>query len=407
MAMIEDYISFAFRVFIHRKMRSWLTVIGILIGIAAVVSLISIGQGMQDSITEQFEMMGIDKIMIMPGGEGRIGMLSAFTAAVPLTEDDRKVIEGVSGVEIAAGMIAKTTSIEFKGDTKYTFVMGLPTDETKKVFEDMEKFRVVEGRNLKETDSYSVIIGADIVDDFFEKDVSIGNRLFINGDEFKVVGIINKIGNRADDSQVYIPIEIAKKIFNEPEELMMVYAQVKSGYEPSDVVEKIKEKLRKEKNEKEGEETFQVSTSEQLMDRVSTVLGVVQIAVIGIAAISIFVSGVGIMNTMYTSVLERAREIGIMKAIGARNSDIMLIFLIESGLIGLIGGMIGVGIGISIGKIVEYLAIEAGMSMLKVSFPIWLIGGALGFSFLAGVLSGVMPAISAARLKPVEALRYE
>jgi len=222
------------------------------------------------------------------------------------------------------------------------------------------------------------------------------------------VGILKSVGNRMDDSSVYAPMEAVRDLFNEPELVSMILVQTSPGAEPADVAKVIEKKMRDRRHEKEGEEDFSVSTSEQLMATFSLVFGAVQAVVIGIAAISLLVGGIGIMNTMYTSVMERTREIGIMKAIGARNNDILQIFLIESGILGLIGGLVGITIGASIAKIAEIVAAEAlGSNILKASFTPELIIGALLFSFLIGAASGVMPARQASLMKPVDALRYE
>ncbi len=143
------------------------------------------------------------------------------------------------------------------------------------------------------------------------------------------------------------------------------------------------------------------------MESFQVILNIIQIFLIGIAAISLVVGGIGIMNTMYTSVLERTKEIGIMKSIGAKNSDILIIFLIESGILGLIGGLIGIILGMSFSKLIELGAKLAGYGMIQVSFPLLLILGTLLFSFLIGTISGVLPARQASKLKPVDALRYE
>jgi len=174
------------------------------------------------------------------------------------------------------------------------------------------------------------------------------------------------------------------------------------------VAERIEKKMRKERDEEEGEESFAVSTSEQILETFGSILDVVSAILIGIAAISLLVGGIGIMNTMYTSVLERTKEIGTMKAIGARNKDILLIFLFESGLIGLIGGIIGLTIGMGISKAVEYAIVNFySIALLKITFDPLLIIGVLAFSFIVGSFAGVLPAIQASRLKPVDALRHE
>lgn len=402
--MIQDYFLFAFRSIKNRRMRSWLTILGIFVGIAAVVGLISIGQGMQDAINDQFEMMGSDKITIMPGSN----MMEMMMAAIPLTDDDIEIIVKVRGVEGAVGFVSKTAAVEFRDQTKFALVLGMPLDESRNIIDDMQQFTIKHGRNLKETDKYTALIGIEIAEgNVFEKEVKLRDKITINKKDFKVVGIMERIGNKQDDSQIYIPMETARVVLDEPEDLMMIMVQVKEGIDPAKVAEDIEEVLRDERDEDVGEESFSVSTSEQLMDSMGDILGMVQAVIIGIAGISLFVGGIGIMNTMYTTVLERTKEIGIMKAVGARNSNVMLMFLIESGILGMVGGGIGCLLGILMAKGVDVYAAQAGFAMLEAHLSFSLIMGALLFSFLVGCISGVLPARQAANLKPVDALRYE
>ena len=182
----------------------------------------------------------------------------------------------------------------------------------------------------------------------------------------------------------------------------------KTGFDVTSVADGIERKLLQIKNEKQDQETFIVQTSEQLLTSFTNIFNIVQGVLVGIAAISLLVGGIGIMNTMYTSVLERTKEIGTMKAVGAKNSDILQIFLFESGLLGLVGGAIGVAMGVGLGKGVQYIATAAlGTNLLQASITFPLIAGALAFSFIIGSLSGILPALQAARLKPADALRYE
>ena len=404
---MKDHFSLAFNNLRRRKLRSWLTMIGIFIGIAAVVALISLGQGLQGYLTETFEQMGANKLIVMPGSGMGIGMIAS---ADKLTDKDLEVIEKTKGVDMAAEIIYGSTLIKFKDEAKANFVIGLPTDETADVFKEIGGFETTEGRDLKEEDKYKIVIGYLVAKDngFFDKAVQLRDKLIIQNKEFRVVGVMGQIGNPQDDSQVYIPLETAKEIFDKQDEIDAIYVQIKPGYEPADVAEDIKKQLRKARNEKEGEETFSVQTFEQLLETFQSVFAVVQAVLVGIAAISLLVGGVGIMNTMYTAVIERTKEIGTMKAVGARNSDILFIFLFESGLLGLVGGAIGIGIGIGLGKTAEYIAsVSLGTDLLKAAFPWYLILGALGFSFLVGCISGVAPAYQASRLKPADALRYE
>lgn len=404
--MITDYFNYAFKSLKNRGLRSWLTMLGIFVGIATVVSLISLGQGLQDAMTEQFEMMGTNIIYIAPGSSLFSGMGGS---AVTLTDKDKAVIEKVRGVELVGGIISKVASVRYKGEVKYTFVSGLPTDKAQKIIEDMQQVRIDKGRKFNPSDKYATIIGHMIAGgDFFKQEVDIGDKIEVNGRNFRVIGSIESLGNSQDDTSLWIPLETAKEVF-ETSDYYALMARVKDNYKPSDVAEDIKEKLRKERNVKKGEEDFIVQTSEELLESVGVVLDAVQWFLIGISAISLLVGAIGIMNTMYTSVLERTREIGVMKAVGAKNSDITTLFLIESGVLGMTGGLVGCLLGIGLSRSVEIAAsrLLSSSALLKAHISIELVAGALLLSFIVGCVSGVLPARQAAGLKPVDALRYE
>jgi len=403
--MASDYFKLAVDGITQKGIRSLLTMIGIFIGIAVVVSLISLGQGLQDSINEQFEKMGTNSIIVMAGS----GLRGIGSAATPLTNYDLDIIRKIRGVDLAGGFISKISKVEFDNEIKYLWVSGLPQDESREIIEDIGGYGIRDGRDLRDGDKYKVVIGSMVANgDVFKKGVDVGDKIKINDQKFRVVGIYKPFGNPDDDSSVGIPLETARELFDEPDELFVIMARTKDGFNTADVAEDIKEKLRRDRGLKEGEEDFTVQTYEQLREGAGVVLDIVHLFLIGIASISLMVGGVGIMNTMYTSVLERTREIGVMKAIGARNSDIMMIFLIESGIMGMVGGAIGVVIGIALSKIVEYVAEqELGMVLLKANVSIELILGALTFSFLVGCISGILPARQASKLNPVDALRYE
>lgn len=401
--MFIDYLKFSIEGIKKRRLRSLLTMIGIFIGIAAVVSLISLGQGLSNTVEEQFAQLGGDKIMISPGAQ-----FGAFSSQ-KLTKDDLEVVEKTAGVDIATEMYYSSGKVQFKGESRTTYIIGLPTDDTAKIITDMQDFNAEKGRDLKEGDKYKITIGWRLWNkDFFEKSAGLRDKIQINGNEFEVVGLIGKIGNPADDAQVYIPVEVAKEIFDAGDEISMIYAQVKKGYSPDKVAEDLKEKLRDSRNEEEGAESFSVQTFENILETFNNIFGIVQAVIIGIAAISLLVGGIGIMNTMYMSVMERTKEIGVMKAIGAKNSHILTIFLIESGIYGMIGGGIGVLIGVGIAKAVEFAAAQyMGTEILQASMSPTLIIGALLFSFIVGTISGLAPSYRASKFRPVDALRYE
>ena len=398
--MIEDYFAFSLKTLRHRKLRSWLTILGIFIGIAAVIALISISQGMNEAITQQFELLGTDIITIMPGkfGAGVPGFGSE-----PFTSDDVEVLEDIRDVDIVVPMLFRTQEIEFRGEKKYTYVIGTPADKIEKMLFDLSGLHITKGRMPSESDTYGLVAGYLIEEELFDNSVGVGDKLEISGQDFKVKGFLSEVGNPQDDSQVYIHIDTARDIFDEPDAVDAIFLQVEKGADAEVVAERIKDEL----EDARGQEDFSVLTSAQLSETVGMVLGVVQLVLIGIASIALLVGGIGIMNTMYTSVMERTKEIGVMKAIGATNMDIMLIFLFESGVLGLVGGAIGVLLGLGLSMGVEFAAAEAGYGILKASITLELIALGLGFSFFVGVISGVMPARRAAKMKPVDALRYE
>jgi len=386
-------------------MRTWLTMIGIFIGITAVVSLISLGQGMQTSINAEFEKIGKNRIMITPGS-GQFGPGGDKMFAGTMTEDDLKVVRKVKGVDIATATISKSGKVKFKDEVDFMSVWGYDTDQDAKALTERTAFLdIEEGRQLKKGDKYKAVIGHSIAYDNFDKDVRIGDKLIIQDVEFKVVGIQKKAGTGVHDSLARIPIDIAREIFDEPEEISTVFALTELAAEPSKVAENIKKDLRRHRNVKEGDEDFSVQTAEQMIAQLNTILGVVTIFVVGIAAISLIVGGIGIMNTMYTTVLERTKEIGIMKSIGAKNSSVLLIFLFESGILGLAGGIVGVLLGLGIAKIGEIIAQQLGADIFHASFSPWLIFGSLAFAYFVGTLSGILPARQASKMNPVDALR--
>jgi putative ABC transport system permease protein len=381
--------------------------IGIFIGIAAVVGLISLGQGLQGAINQQFEQLGKDKIIIQSKTLGPPG--SATSEKLILTTKDLDAIAGVRGVENVVGILMKTSVLNFRDESKIAFTIGInPKDIS--LFSEMQDFKVIEGRNLKEGDGFKAIVGYNNAVDgkIWKRGVEVGSTINVEGVEFKIVGILGKTGDPYNDAGIYVPKETLREVLNIKNEETEIIAKTQTGFNPADVADAITRKLRQERDEKKDQETFEVQTSEQLLNTFTNIFGIVQAVLVGIAAISLIVGGIGIMNTMYTSVLERTKEIGTMKAVGAKNSDILQIFLFESGLLGLVGGTIGILLGIGLGKSVEYIATSAlGTNLLRASISLPLILGALGFSFLIGTLSGILPAMQAAKLKPVDALRYE
>lgn len=403
---MKSYLFLAFNNLRRRKLRAWLTVLGIFIGIAAVVSLISLGQGLQAFINEQFEQVGGDKILIQSKAFASFG--STAEKELLLTKDDLEAILNVEGVEDAEGALTRTSVAMNGKEQEIVYINGL-NEKYLEIFGNIDALEIIEGRQLKDNDRSKIVVGYNhVFGNLWEKDIQIGSDIEIKGKKFDIVGVLRKQGNPADDNSIWMEKETFKKLFDTGEDEGIIVAKVKEGFDPEKVAEDIKRELRDERNEEEGQETFSVQSFSQLLETFTDIFAVVRAVFVGIAAISLIVGGIGIMNTMYTSVFERTKEIGTMKAIGAKNSDIFKIFLFESGLLGVVGGIIGILIGIGIGKSIEYLAAaELGSTFIRAVFGPSLIIGALVFSFLVGAISGVLPAMQAAKLKPADALRYE
>ena len=403
--MLQDYFSYVFENLKKRKLRSWLTMIGIFVGIAAVVSLISLGQGLQSSIDQQFASLGADKIFIQPKG-GFAPPGSSTTSK--LIKDDVDRVKRVRGVSEVTQSVVENVKVEYKGHTRFHQMISVPVDKGKKIYDELMNHKIEGGRDLGKGDKFKVLLGIGFVkDDLFKPNVQVGDKLKINDVEFKAVGYYERIGNSGDDRMMFITEDAMREIFNVPDRADFIYVRASKGEKPKEVADRIEKELRIFRGLKEGKEDFTVQTSEDLVKTIGNILLIIQVVLVGIALISLLVGGIGITNTMYTAVLERTKEIGIMKAIGAKNRDIMLIFLIESGLLGMVGGAIGVILGVGFSVLVGNIVAVTGNTFLKPVFPFYLIALAMIFAFLVGAISGVLPAIRASKLKPVDALRYE
>jgi len=403
--MISDYFNIAWKNLRKRKLRSWLTMIGIIISIATIFVLISLSIGLQNAVEEQFRLLGSDKFFIQP--KGQLGA-PGTGGAVELTLNDVKIVEKSKGVKEILYMNVGNGKVEFEKQSRYFMVAGISL-ETMDVYIETGSLKVEEGKMLEKGEKGKVMLGSYFKhNNLFKKPVRAGDKILINGKEFEVASILEPIGNPSDDQNVIMSFEDAQELFNIGDRVDAIVVQIKEGEDINLVAEDVGKKLRKSRGVTEKTQDFSISTPEELLKSFGTILNIITAFLSGIAAISLLVGGIGIMNTMYTSVVERTREIGVMKAIGARNKDIMLIFLIESGLLGLVGGILGVLLGMGAGKLVEFIALKSlGTDLLRVAFPAYLIIGCLGFAFLIGAVSGTFPAWKASKTNVIETLRYE
>jgi len=375
--------------------------LGIIIGIASIISLVSIGEGLRMSVSKQLESFGSDKIIVSPASSGGFSPMGLFGEG--LKEEDVKRIENINGVKSAAGVLFKSLPIKYGKETKTTYVIGINAKEAEKIFTEIQAYELSEGRYFKEGENNVIDIGSSVVKDMFEKEVKTGDYITIKDKKFKVLGVMKSSGSTQDDSQIYMSLSDLRDLVGGEDSLSMVFVKVSDASRVDDISKNIEEKL----DDKYGEKSYSATSSQQIADRVGSIFSILSFVLGGIASISLVVAGVGISNTMFTSVLERTKEIGIMKAVGATNYNIMEIFLVESALLGFFGGAIGCIIGTIFSQLISIFA--GGMLPVEfntvVTTDMILIG--LSFSTLVGIVSGLVPARKAAKLQPVEALRYE
>lgn len=391
--MINDYFLLAFKSIRHRKLRSWLTILGIVIGVAAIVALISLSLGLQASIEEQFEAFGADRLLVAAQGFQGPG-----TQSEGITDDDVSILERMNEFKAISYGNARPGEVEFKNEVKFPTIFG--GENAKELLESSTD--LADGRYIEDNDDGDTLIGSRIADGLFDDEIRVRNKIKIAGKDFRVVGVLEPIGNQQDDNTIYITLNSYREIFGETNQVDFISAQVKPGVDILSLQEKVKREFERQR----GDKNIEVVTPTQILEQIGDILGIVQAVLVGIAAISLVVGGIGITNSMYTTVLERTREIGIMKSIGATNFDVLSIFLIESGIMGLVGGFFGVILGTLISLGIGKFSTDAGFKLLVGVNPALMLFG-LFFAFIVGMISGVLPARQASKLKPVDALRHE
>ena len=403
--MLKDYFKIAYKNLRQRKLRSWLTIMGIFISIATIFTLISLSLGLQNAVNEQFQILGVDKLFIMP--KGQLGAPGTGGAA-ELTINDVNVAEKLPGVKDVSYAVIANAKVEFNNQARYVFAIGLPVDKLD-LFIESTDIKMAEGKFIDENSVGKAALGYNYkFGNVFSKPANAGDKITINDAPFKILGIVSQIGNPQDDKNVYMPEESVRKLFNTGERIDEIIVRVDSEKNIGEISSKLEEKLRKSRGVTEKTQDFTILTPEELLSSFESILGIITAFLAGIAGISLIVGAVGIANTMYTSVIERTKEIGVMKSVGARNKDILSIFLIESGLLGLMGAAIGIVMGYGMSKAIEYIVVNVyGTALLHISTPFYLVAGCLAFGLVIGSVSGVFPAVQASRTNVVDALRYE
>jgi putative ABC transport system permease protein len=401
--MLRKIFINSFEALVENKLRSMLTMLGMIIGVSAVILLVSVGTGAKRYITSEFESLGTNIIIIQPGKTDKKSSMGPpissskgkiTLADVDAIEKGSQLISAISGVMFGAGTVKNDAS------TSNINIMG-SNEQLQKVF----NINIIQGNYISKEDEDSgrrvAVIGWNVKENLFGKEPALGKLVKVNESEHRVIGVIKPTGDKLGfnvDEMIFIPNRSALRLFN-TDHLFGIRAAAKSRASLDDAVKDLTAILKERHN---GEEDFTIITQVTMMDSMNTILNMLTYALGAIAFISMLVGGIGIMNIMLVSVTERTREIGIRRAVGARQSDILKQFIIEAVVISVSGGLIGILISLLITYILYFLFPSFDMRP-----PFWIIPPSFFMSFFTGLIFGVWPARKAARIQTIDALRYE
>ncbi len=373
----------------------------ILIGIATIFIFISFGYGLYNYTNELSSSSSADKVLIMSKGGGGLGLDETFA----LTSDDVDAVERAAGVFDATGVYFTTVQAEYRNEKKFVFLIGYDADNP--LILEIFNIGIAKGRELRPGDTNSIVLGYNymIPGKIFDKALDVNSVIEIDSVKFKVIGFFESVGSPQDDAQTYITNEYFEELYPNK-----TFAEIVGKVDVSNIdraVDNIERNLRKERDLEKGKEDFYVQSFDDLIESFSIVLNVIVGFVILIALISVIVSAINTANTMITSVLERYKEIGVLKAIGAKNTEIFGIFLFESAFLGFVAGVLGVLAGWGFSYTAGVMLKNLGWGFLAPYYSPVLFAGCVLFATLTGGISGIIPAIRASRINVVDALRYE
>jgi len=403
----------AFSMVVHSKLRSWLTILGIVIGVAAVIAIMSLGAGLQQVINSQLSNLGGDLVTITagfsrggnvfemrgePGGFG--GGSQATSKNITLTRTDVQALRGLSDILLIDTEIRGNAKVTYLGKTGSVSITGVD----QKVWSQITTSTISQGRMLDAADQNVVVIGGRLASSYFSQPVGINQMITIAGSAFRVVGVLDD-----QSTQVYMPIQMAYQVITDKTNGVYdsLVVKIKDENLLNETLTTINDKLMTTRHVTSSTKDFSVTSNKQVQETRQAAMSSMRMFLLAIAAVSLIVGAIGIANTMFTSVLEKTKEIGIMKAVGARNRDVLLIFILNSAFIGLVGGVIGIILGTILSGLLPTLL--GGGSPLTRDILVTLnsVVIAISVSVIVGITAGIIPAYKASKLKPVDALRYE
>ena len=412
--LIES-IRLALRTLASNKLRAFLTMLGISIGVGAVIALMALGSGVQQYINDQFTNSGTNLLGITPGRIQRGGPPNSFAQQAYLTLGDYKAVTAnMPGLDNYAADFTSVGNFAYEGKTSQVQVSGVTPS-----FAEVRNWPAVQGRFIDDADNASrsrvVALGQTVVNDLFPNEDPIDKIVRINSVPFRVIGIMQSKGASFlgdQDAIAYIPLTTAQeRLFSRLANaktgeriVSTIYLQARDDQSRRSIQQSAKEILRERHHLREGDQSdFSIISQTELLNTFGAVTSVLTLFLGAIAAISLLVGGIGIMNIMLVSVTERTREIGLRKAIGAKPGAILAQFLIEAVVLSLIGGALGILLGAGIAFAVQMIPDIGFTPQVQLSA----IALAVGFSIVVGLFFGVYPARRASRLNPIDALRFE